>query len=71
MSQLEVYRIIKDCGGIASLKQIKTIAKRNFPNTTLYSYVGDRLKKLEKKGVLKKNIDSKEGIVWEIIDTFN
>lgn len=68
MSQSEVYKILKDCGGFASQTQIKTIAKEKFPTATLHSYVGDRLKKLRKKQIVKKIIDDKGVISWEIID---
>lgn len=68
MSQYEVYKIIKELGGSATTKQISQIAKEKFPQYTLSKYVGNRLKKLEVKGYIKKTINEDNEIVWEIIE---
>jgi cytochrome b involved in lipid metabolism len=64
MSQLVVYQFLIDLGGKATLKQIREMALRKFPESTLYSYVGQRLHKLEEEGVVKHN---KKDDTWEII----
>jgi Fe2+ or Zn2+ uptake regulation protein len=75
MSQEAVYKILEDLGGLATTKEIRNMAKKKYPNLTLYLYVTNRLKKLEKKGVIKKIIDHKkelwkDRILWKIINNF-
>ncbi|MEM2507679.1 MAG: hypothetical protein QXF61_11620 [Nitrososphaeria archaeon] len=66
MSQKEVYEILKELGGEATTKQISQKAKEKFPNLSLYLYVSNRLRKLEKNGYVKRVI--KDGkIVWKIV----
>ncbi len=50
MSQEDVLQILKDCGGVATTKQIREKAKSKYPDRTLHSYVYDRLKRLKKWG---------------------
>jgi uncharacterized membrane protein len=69
MSQEEVYKIIKELGGEATYRQIKQRAKEKFPNSTLWQYVGDRLKKLEKKGYVKK-VEINDEIIWKIVEDY-
>ena len=52
MSQEDVLEIIKELGGRATTSQIVQRAKAKFPTRTLHMYVVNRLKKLEKWGVL-------------------
>jgi len=74
MSQEEIYKILKELGGEASTSEISRRAKEKFPNLTLYQYVGDRLRKLEKKGYVARVIDKSErgaGTVrWMIIEEY-
>uniref|UniRef100_A0A7V3KNY3 Uncharacterized protein n=1 Tax=candidate division WOR-3 bacterium TaxID=2052148 RepID=A0A7V3KNY3_UNCW3 len=69
MSQKEVYEIIKELGGEATYSEIKRRAKEKFPNLTLWQYVTDRLKKLEKKGYVIK-IKRGDEIVWKIVEEY-
>jgi uncharacterized membrane protein len=69
MSQKEVYEIIKELGGEATYREIKRRAKEKFPNLTLWQYVTDRLKKLEKKGYVIK-IKRGNEIVWKIVEEY-
>lgn len=62
MSQEDVLNILKDLKGEATTKQIRDVAKKRFPYRTLYLYVADRLRKLEKNKKIKK-----EGEKWKII----
>jgi uncharacterized membrane protein len=55
MSQEEVLRILKELGGEATTKEIRDLAKKKFPTSTLYSYVTNRLRKLEKWGYVKQD----------------
>jgi hypothetical protein len=64
MSQLVVYQFLIDLGGKATLKQVREMALRKYPESTLYSYVGQRLHKLEEEGVIRHN---KKDDTWEII----
>jgi len=66
MSQLEVYKILKELGGEATTDEISELAKKKFPEYTLHMYVINRLKKLKKKGIVIK-IDKNK---WKIIDKF-
>ncbi|MBC7091341.1 MAG: hypothetical protein H5T50_05465 [Nitrososphaeria archaeon] len=66
MSQEEVYKIIKELGGEATTQEIKERAKEKFPNYSLYLYVSNRLKKLEKWGIIKKT----EKGTWKIIKNY-
>lgn len=70
MSQEEVYKILKELGGEASTKQIRQRAKEKFPNASLYTYVGDRLNKLRKKGFVTRTFDKKGNAIWKIIDEY-
>jgi hypothetical protein len=54
MSQTDVYEILKELGGEARYKDIKDRAKMKYPNRTLYTYIGDRLRKLERKKIVKR-----------------
>lgn len=56
MSQEDIFNIIKELGGEATIEQIRKKAKSKYPKRTLYLYVLNRLKKLEKgKQILHKN----------------
>jgi len=66
LSQKEVYDILKELGGEATTKQIKMKAREKFPGLSLYTYVTNRLHKLEKNGCVKKIIKDGE-IAWKII----
>lgn len=64
MSQKDVYLIIKELGGTATFEQIKQRAKEKFPNYTLYTYVGQRLRALKNWGYIsfEKERKQKKGI---------
>jgi uncharacterized membrane protein len=69
LSQQEVYLILKELGGEATTKQISIRAKEKFPDATLYTYVHNRLTKLEKNGYVKRIAKGKEEF-WQIIATY-
>jgi DNA-binding HxlR family transcriptional regulator len=63
MSQSIVLELLNELGGVASLKEIRALAKKKYPDTTLHSYISDRLRKLEKWGTVKRKIENSK-IVW-------
>jgi hypothetical protein len=65
MSQIEVFIILKDLGGIATGKEIIEQARAKFPNYSLANYVYIRLSKLCKSGYVTH--DSKN-MTYKIID---
>jgi len=65
MSQIEILIIMKELGGICSSKQIKEIAKKKFPELSLWQYIGTRLARMRKQGIVTR--DNKTGL-WQVID---
>lgn len=65
MSQKEVYEILKSLGGRATTREIRDEAHRRFPTLTLYSYVTNRLRRLEKKGIVRETAG-----MWKIVSKF-
>jgi len=61
MSQEDVLSILKELKGEATTKEIRELAKKKYRERTLYLYVGDRLKKLERNKQVIKN-----GEKWKI-----
>lgn len=61
MSQEDVLNILKELKGEATTKEIRKLAKKKYRERTLYLYVGDRLKKLERNKQVIKN-----GEKWKI-----
>lgn len=70
MSQADVYEILKSLGGEATVAEIRTIAKKKFFGT-LFLYITDRLKKMEKQGIVKKNSSNGKITKWKIIREFS
>ena len=64
MSQKVVFALLKELGGRATVRQISELARKRYPDDTLYSYVGNRLRKLQNWGYVKRNSDGS----WEIVD---
>ena len=54
MSQEDVLSILKELKGEATTKEIKELAKEKYPERTLYLYVLNRLKKLERNDKVKQ-----------------
>ena len=65
MSQKIIYGMLKELGGEATTKQIKELALKRYPNLTLYTYVKNRLKKLQNFGYVEKTVSGKTEI-WKI-----
>ena len=59
-------RLLISLGGKATIKEISQLAQDRYPNRTLHSYIGERLKGMEKKDFVTKNPgDVSE---WELTD---
>ena len=73
MSQEEVYKILEELGGEATTLEIRKRAKEKFPTFSLYQYVGNRLRKLEKNGYIIKISDEKHGAStrWKIVEAYH
>jgi Fe2+ or Zn2+ uptake regulation protein len=67
LSQQAVFEILQKLGGRATSKQISQLAREMYPQFTLYQYVGNRLRKLQKNGFVKQD---KEGY-WNIISQYS
>ncbi len=65
MSQSIVLELLNELGGVASLKEIRALAKKKYPDATLHSYISDRLRKLEKWGTIKREIQNSK-IIWRV-----
>lgn len=50
MTQEDVRQLLNGLGGRASVEEISTQAKEKFPQRSLHTYVGQLLRRLEKKG---------------------
>ena len=57
LSQKLVFEILRKLGGTATPKQIADLAKKMYPERTLYKYVSNRLVALSKWGYVKRNKD--------------
>ena len=62
MSQEDVLNILKELKGEATTNEIRETAKKKYRERTLYLYVLNRLKKLEKNNQIKFN-----GEKWKLI----
>jgi hypothetical protein len=67
MSQSDVYAILVELGGKGSTSQIRQKAKEKYPKRTLYTYVVNRLKKLEAYGFVRL-VYEREEEYWEITE---
>ncbi len=62
MSQSTVRELLKELGGRATTAQVSALAKARFPSLSLYQYVGQRLRTMEKWGEVKR-----DGGVWVLL----
>jgi hypothetical protein len=65
MSQIEILIILKELGGRCSSNAIIKRAKEKFPELSLWQYVGTRLSKMRKSGIVTR--DNKTG-EWYVLD---
>jgi len=66
LSQYAVYELLKELGGTASAVEIRKLAMEKYPNATLYLYIANRLRKLERNGEVKMLTDGR----WRIQKAF-
>lgn len=64
MTQEDVRRLLDELGGRASVQEVSTRAKEEYPDRSLHTYVGQLLRRLEKKGFVT-DVDSK---TWELTE---
>ncbi|WP_394743085.1 hypothetical protein [Natronococcus roseus] len=64
MTQEDVRRLLDELGGKATVEEISTQAKEKYPNRSLHTYVGQLLRRLEKKGFVSEVGTS----VWELTE---
>ena len=57
MTQEDVRRLLDELGGKAPVEVISTRAKEKFPDRSLHTYVGQLLRRLEKKGFVTEVSD--------------
>jgi len=67
MSQKTVYELLKELGGKATSSQIRKLAQERYPDLTLYLYVTNRLRKLQRNGYVK--YDAASGY-WIIVSEY-
>ena len=53
MSQCVTYKLLKILGGEATSTEIIKLSRSLYPNSTLYSVIGNRLTELKKSGYIK------------------
>lgn len=70
MSQEKVYKILKELGGEATIKEIRKKAKEKYPKDSLYTYASLRLKQMEKWGIVKQ-IGDNTMPKWKIMKKWN
>lgn len=65
MSQQEILKILDDLGGEATANEIRSEAKKRFPDRTLSTYVTKRLQAMKRQGVVEEvEINDKSG--WKV-----
>ena len=64
MSQSAVLELLRALGHHASTKEIAALAKKRFPELSLHTYVGLRLRQLQKWQVIDKDAKG----LWYIRD---
>jgi transcription initiation factor TFIID TATA-box-binding protein len=67
MSQQEVLNLLENLGGEATVDEIRSEAKKRFPDRTLSSYITKRLQAMKRQGIVEEiEINDKSG--WRIIN---
>lgn len=64
MTQEDVRRLLDELGGKATVEDIATRAKENFPERSLHTYVGQLLQRLENKRLVTQS----ESGVWKLTE---
>lgn len=62
MTQEDIRWLLDELGGKATVEEISTLAKEQFPDRSLHTYVGQLLRRLEKK----KFVTQIENKTWEL-----
>ncbi len=64
MTQEDVRRLLDELGGKATVKEISTRAEKKYPERSLHTYVGQLLRRLEKKGFVTEVSDK----TWQLTE---
>ena len=56
MSQSDVYNILLELGGTATVREIAQRAREKYPRRTLHLYVNVRLRQLQKWGMVRRDV---------------
>jgi hypothetical protein len=67
MSQKKVYDILDSLGGRATISTIREEAKHQYPDATLWKYVGYRLHTMKKWGIVDFDNVRRE---WYIVKSY-
>jgi hypothetical protein len=60
MSQQTVLELLAELGGTASSSEIIRLAREKYPDLSLWQYIGDRLRKLKRWGLIDYDTNSKK-----------
>lgn len=71
MSQNKVYQALKAIGGEGTTSAIRAHLKDEYPDSTLYKYATNRLRKLEKKGIVEIDESSNPYHVYLVDDDWD
>ena len=63
MSQKIILQLLRELGGRATRKQIADLARKKYPDATLYSYVGLPLRRLQRWGLVDFDGRTKEWVI--------
>ncbi len=61
MSQSDVLNLLVELGGRATSRQIADLARKKFPRRTLHLYIGNRLTKLARWGLVRREVQVVKG----------
>lgn len=64
MSQTLILKLLRRLKGRATQQQIRDLARKRYPDLSLHAYVGERLRSLQKWGIVDRD---KEGR-WYIVE---
>jgi hypothetical protein len=66
MSQQAVLQLLYDLGGSATSSEIIRLAREKYPDLSLWQYIGDRLRKLKRWGLV--DYDAKTSKYFIIVE---
>jgi transcription initiation factor TFIID TATA-box-binding protein len=67
MSQDDVRRLLLELDGEATIYELADLARKEYPDRTLHTYLSERLQPMEKKGIVER-VDGEGRIVWRLTE---